>query len=120
MNTQAIKHALFLILGIIALLTTWPHAIDWMANGGNILDPISFFADAINAGETAAFLSIDMVIAWTVFMIWVVFDAERIGMGKKWGFFFVALSYVGVSFTFPVYLIVRERYIDKHSSTTKA
>ncbi|MGQ0503299.1 MAG: DUF2834 domain-containing protein [Panacagrimonas sp.] len=107
-----IKHGLFILLGIAALLLTWPHAFDWMRNGGNILDPFQFFGDAIKAGGTAAFLSIDMAIAWLVFMIWVVFDANRIGMGYKWGWFFVALSYIGVSFAFPVYLVTRERYLD--------
>ncbi|NKI16097.1 DUF2834 domain-containing protein [Spongiibacter sp. KMU-166] len=114
MTAQNIKHIIFVILGIAALILTWPHAFDWMRNGGNILDPLSFFTDAIDAGETAAFLSLDMMIAWVVFMIWVVFDTARIGMGMKWGWFFVALSYIGVSFTFPVYLVVRERYIDRH------
>lgn len=109
---QKVKHGFFLILGLIALFTTWPHAFDWMRGGGNILNPIAFFGDAIAAGGTAAFLSIDMAVAWLVFMVWVVYDADRIGMGMKWGWFFVALSYIGVSFTFPVYLITRERFLD--------
>lgn len=112
-----IKHAVFLILGIVALIVTWPHAFDWMRAGGNILNPIDFFRDAIEAGGTAAFLSLDMLIAWIVIMIWVVFDTQRIGMGAKWGWFFVLLSYVGVSFMFPVYLIVRERFLDKRGRT---
>ena len=112
-----IKHAVFLRLGIVALNVTWPHAFDWMRAGGNILNPIDFFRDAIEAGGTAAFLSLDMLIAWIVIMIWVVFDTQRIGMGMKWGWFFVALSYVGVSFMFPVYLIVRERFLDKRGRT---
>ena len=112
-----IKHAVFLILGIVALIVTWPHAFDWMRAGGNILNPIDFFGDAIKAGGTAAFLSLDMLIAWIVIMIWVVFDTQRIGMGAKWGWFFVLLSYVGVSFMFPVYLIVRERFLDKRGRT---
>jgi hypothetical protein len=64
-----IKHGIFIVLGIIALFRTWPFAFDWMRNGGNILNPLQFFGDAINAGGTAAFLSIDMAIAWLVFMI---------------------------------------------------
>lgn len=112
-----IKHAVFLILGIVALIVTWPHAFDWMRAGGNILNPIDFFRDAIEAGGTAAFLSLDMLIVWIVIMIWVVFDTQRIGMGAKWGWFFVLLSYVGVSFMFPVYLIVRERFLDKRGTT---
>jgi len=108
-----IRHAFLLMLGLAALFLTWPHAFEWMRQGGNIFNPVQFFADAINAGGTAAFLSIDMAIAWLVFMIWVVVDTRRIGMGAKWGWFFVALSYVGVSLSFPVYLITRERFIDR-------
>lgn len=112
-----LKHGLFIILGIAAFFLTWPHAIDWVKAGGNIMDPFAFFGDAIKAGGTAAFLSIDMAIAWVVFMIWVVFDAKRIGMGYKWGWFFVAMSYIGVSLTFPVYLVVRERFLDKRGAS---
>jgi Terpene cyclase DEP1 len=109
------RHLFFLIVGIAALFLTWPHAFDWMRGGGNILNPVQFFADAINAGGTAAFLSIDMAIAWLVFMVWVVGDTQRIGMGAKWGWFFVALSYIGVSMAFPVYLITRERFLDRRA-----
>jgi hypothetical protein len=111
--TNTIKHAFFLILGIAALLLTWPHAFDWMRNGGNIFNPLQFFGDAIDAGGTAAFLSIDMLIAWVVLMVWMLFDTKRIGMGMKWGWFFIALTYIGVSFALPIYLIVRERYLDR-------
>jgi hypothetical protein len=109
-----VRHAFFLLTGAVALALTWPHAFDWMAHGGNILNPIAFFRDAITPGGTAAFLAIDMAIAWLVFMVWVVFDAKRIGLGYKWGAIFIGLSYIGVSMAFPVYLVTRERYVDKH------
>lgn len=108
---MAIRPATFVVLGVAALFLTWPHAFEWMGDGGNILDPIDFFGDAIDAGGTAAFLSIDMLIAWVVFMIWVVGDAARIGMGYRTGWLFVALSYIGVSMAFPIYLVVRERHL---------
>lgn len=106
-----IRHALYLLAGGVALLVTWPHAFDWMADGGNILDPVAFFGDAVDAGGTAAFLSLDMLVAWAVFMVWVVTDARRIGLGAKWGWAFVGLSYIGVSMAFPVYLVTRERFL---------
>lgn len=112
-----IKHGFFIVIGIAALFLTWPHAFDWMRAGGNIMNPIQFFADAMKPGGTAAFLSIDMAIAWTVFMIWVVFDAKRIGMGYKWGWFFVGLSYIGVSMAFPIYLVTRERFLDRRGNS---
>jgi hypothetical protein len=114
-----IRHGIFIVLGIAAFFLTWPHAIDWMRGGGNIFNPIQFFADAIGAGGTAAFLSIDMAIAWLVYMIWVLFDARRIGLGIKWGWFFVALSYVGVSLAFPIYLVTRERFLDRRANSAE-
>ena len=107
----SIRHLLYLLAGCAALLLTWPHAFAWMADGGNIFNPIDFFDDAIDAGGTAAFLSIDMLIAWAVFMVWVVTDAIRTGMGARLGWFFVLLSYIGVSMAFPVYLVTRERFL---------
>jgi hypothetical protein len=108
-----IRHGFFVLIGACALILTWPHAFTWMRGGGNILNPIQFFADAIAAGGTAAFLSIDMAVAWVVFMVWVVSDTRRIGMGMKWGWFFVALSYVGVALAFSLYLVARERFLDR-------
>lgn len=112
-----IRHLIYIFLGIAALFLTWPHAIAWMQAGGNIMDPVAFFADAVNAGGTAAFLTYDLLIMWIVFMIWAPFDAERIGLGWKKGLIFVALSFIGVSMAFPVYLVVRERFLDGQRQT---
>ncbi|WP_040831372.1 DUF2834 domain-containing protein [Nocardia jiangxiensis] len=111
-----IRHAAYLVAGIAALLLTWPQAFDWMRAGGNILNPGAFFGDAIDAGGTAAFLSIDMLIAWAVYMVWVVTDSKRIGMGYRVGILFLVLSYIGVSMAFPVYLITRERYLARRGT----
>lgn len=113
-----VRHAFYVLAGAVALILTWPHAFQWMAAGGNILNPFAFFGDAIAAGGTAAFLTIDMAIAWLVFMVWVVTDSKRIGLGYRWGWTFVALSYIGVSMAFPIYLVTRERFLDKHSFRT--
>jgi hypothetical protein len=116
-TSNNIRHAFYLLAGAVALVLTWPHAFQWISDGGNILNPVDFFGDAIAAGGTAAFLSIDMAIAWLVFMVWVVTDSNRIGLGYKVGWLFVALSYIGVSMAFPVYLVTRERYLDKRART---
>jgi hypothetical protein len=108
-----IRHAFYVVAGIAALFLTWPHAFQWMADGGNILNPVEFFGDPISAGGTGAFLSIDMAVAWLVFMVWAVTDSKRIGAGYKWGWAFVILSYIGVSMAFPFYLVFRERYLAK-------
>lgn len=115
-----IRHAFYIVAGVVALLVTWPHGFDWMRDGGNILNPLDFFGDAIDAGGTAAFLSLDMLIAWAVYMVWVVTDATRIGLGQRWGWFFVVLSYIGVSMAFPVYLVTRERFLARRDTEAPA
>lgn len=113
MNSTTIRQGFFILIGIAALFLAWPYAIQWVLDGGNILNPVAFFADAINAGGTAAFLTIDLLVVWIVFMVWAPADAARIGLGAKVGWIFVALSFIGVSMAFPFYLVYRERFLDK-------
>src|SRR5262249_24839686 len=80
-----IRHAFYILAGAVALVLTWPHAFRWMAAGGNILNPVQFFGDAMAPGGTAAFLSIDMALAWVGFLGWGGFGSQRIGLGYKWG-----------------------------------
>lgn len=108
-----VRHGFYILIGIAALFLTWPHAIQWVQAGGNVLDPFSFFGDAIKAGGTAAFLTFDLLVVWIVYMVWVVGDAKRIGLGAKWGWIFLALSWIGVSMAFPIYLVVRERFLER-------
>lgn len=106
-----IRHGFYLLIGIGSLFVVWPFAFQWMQNGGNILNPLSFFTDVWKLGGAPAFLTTDIAVAWLTFMVWVVGDAKRIGLGSKWGWGFVALSYLGTCFAFPVYLVVRERHL---------
>lgn len=107
-----IKHAFLLLISVGSLFVVWPLAFDWMRNGGNIMNPVSFFTDVYNLGGAPAFLTVDIAVAWIAFMVWVVPDAKRIGLGARWGWTFLVLSYLGTCFAFPLYLVVRERYLD--------
>lgn len=107
------KHTVFVILAVGSLLLAWSHALAWMAAGGNILNLPQFFLDSYHSGPAAAFLTIDILVAWIVFMIWVVGDAAKIGLGAKWGWLFLALSFLGTCFAFPLYLVTRERFLDR-------
>ncbi|MDP3675343.1 MAG: DUF2834 domain-containing protein [Novosphingobium sp.] len=106
-----IKHALFVVLAVGSLLLVWPFAFEWMAAGGNILNLPSFFIDSYRGNPASAFLTIDILVAWIVFMIWVVGDAAKIGLGAKWGWLFLALSFLGTCFALPLYLVTRERFL---------
>lgn len=114
-----IRHMFYLVIGLFGAIATWSYGFQWIADGGNVFNPVEFFADGIRPGGTAAFLSIDMAVTWAVFLVWVCQDCMKIGLGKKWAAFFVVLTYIGVCFTFPVYLIVRERYLARKETVNR-
>ncbi len=109
----SIKHLIFVVIAIGSLVAAWAHGLTWMSGGGNLLNLPSFFLDAYNSGSAAAFITIDILAAWLVFMIWVVGDSQRIGLGARQGWIFVALSFFGTCFAFPLYLVVRERFLGR-------
>lgn len=112
---MSLRHLTFVVAAFAGLFLTWPFAFDWMRNGGNILDPYRFFADALQPGGTAAFLSLDILFVWGIFIVWVIGDARAIGLGTGKGIFFALLSYLGVCFAFPLYLVTRERWLARKS-----
>jgi len=53
-----------------------------------------------------------------VFLVWVFADARRIGLGARTGAAFALLSMLGICFAFPLYLVRRERWLDRQSGMT--
>lgn len=110
MNGVALRHALYVFFALSSLIFAWTYGIAWMQGGGNLINLPSFFLDSFKSGNAAAFLTIDIAVVWIVYMIWVVPDAVRIGLGARIGWIFLALSFLGTCFAFPLYLVVRERH----------
>lgn len=106
-----IRHAIYAIASIGSLIWAWTYGLAWAMEGGDLMNLPSFFIDAFNSGPAAAFLTIDILVVWAAFLIWVIPDAQRIGLGTKTGVLFFALSFLGTCFAFPLYLIRRERHL---------
>jgi Terpene cyclase DEP1 len=110
---MTVRHLLYIALAVTSVVWAWSHGFAWMAAGGNLLNLPSFFVDSYRSGSAAAFLTIDIAVAWAVFMIWVLGDAAKVGLGARMGWIFIALSFLGTCFAFPLYLVLRERHLDK-------
>lgn len=109
---MSLKHIVYFVLALTGLVWCWIHGIAWMAAGGNILNLPSFFIDSYKSGSpAAAFLTIDIAVVWGAFLIWVVGDAKKIGLGARIGWVFFGLSFLGTCFAFPLYLVTRERHL---------
>lgn len=107
----SLKHLIFVVVALVSLVAAWINGFAWIAAGGNLINLPSFFIDSYRSGSAAAFLTIDIAASWGVFMIWVVGDARKIGLGARTGWIFVALSFLGTCFAFPLYLVVRDRHL---------
>jgi hypothetical protein len=116
MNFSA-KQLIFILIALVSVVFAWIHGLAWMSGGGNLINLPSFFIDSYRSGEAAAFLTIDILGAWAVFMIWVVPDAIKTGLGAKTGWIFVGLSFLGTCFALPLYLVLRERHLAKVGQT---
>lgn len=114
---MTVKHMIYIALALVSLVWAWSHGFSWMKGGGNLLNLPSFFIDSYNGNSAAAFLTIDIAVVWAAYMIWVVGDAVKIGLGAKTGWIFLALSFLGTCFAFPLYLVVRERHLAKSGVT---
>jgi len=114
---MALRHALYILIAAASAAAAWWHGIAWVREGGNLLLLPTFFIDAYRSGSAAAFLTIDILAAWIIFMIWVVPDAARIGLGARKGWLYFALSFVGTCFAFPLYLVARERHLARTGQT---
>jgi hypothetical protein len=104
---------IYIAAALSSVIWAWSHGIAWMTGGGNLMNLPSFFIDSYNSGSAAAFLTIDIAVVWGAFMIWVVGDAAKIGLGAKVGWIFIGLSFLGTCFAFPLYLVLRDRHIAK-------
>jgi hypothetical protein len=116
----SLKHMLFIAIAIVSAILAWVYGIAWINGGGNLINLPSFFRDSFNGGNAAAFLTIDILAAWAVLMIWVVPDAIRVGLGARTGWVFVALSFIGTCFALPLYLVLRERHVARTSGANSA
>jgi Terpene cyclase DEP1 len=109
----SLRHAIYIAFALTSLFWAWSHGIQWIMDGGNLVNLPSFFIDSYKSGSAAAFLTIDIAVVWATYMIWVVGDATKIGLGAKTGWIFLALSFLGTCFAFPLYLVIRERHLAK-------
>lgn len=114
---QNARHGIYIVVAVVSAVWAWSYGISWMAGGGDLLNLPSFFIDAYKSGSAAAFLTIDILFVWGVFILWVITDAKRIGLGLGWGIGFALLSGLGTCLAFPLYLVKRERFLTAEEKT---
>ena len=60
--------------------------------------------------DMSTFFAVDLMIVAVAFLIFSYFNSRKLGM-KRWWIYFIATLLIGPSFSFPLYLGIREDFL---------
>ena len=106
------KQTAYLLLSILGFICPWYFNMQYLQGAGSLLfDPVHF---AIQAGSTpaGASMSMDALIAGLAACLWMITDAQKIGMKHAWAYV-VFGSLISFAFLFPFFLFMRERHLNR-------
>lgn len=105
------KHPILSVLyGLLALAgaaVTWYFNSSFMIAAGGSFSLAAFLRDGF-ANPAAASLASDVSIAAVVFLLWLPFEARRLGM-RRWWVYAVLTLVIAFACAFPLFLCMRER-----------
>ncbi len=96
----------YLVASIVGLVWTWTY------NALAIVQGRDFFGDWGNSGPAVSSLTADLAVVAIVGCILIIVEGRRLGMKRPW--LYVVLSAVtAFAFTFPLFLAMRERTLER-------
>jgi Protein of unknown function DUF2834 len=97
-----------MLYGGLAVMGLAPWYFNLQAFGRDpMLDLVGFYRLGF-ANPAAASLTVDLMVAFVVFAVWVLPEAARLGMRRAW-LYPVLGFFVSLAFAFPLFLMLRER-----------
>ena len=94
----------YLLLAIAGFVIPYYFFLSFLLEFG--LDLQELFGQLF-ANDIATFFAVDLIITAVVLLIYIMTEAARYGMGRRWVYVLATLL-VGPSFAFPLFLYVRE------------
>jgi hypothetical protein len=94
----------FGLLAILGVALPWYFNLQFLASGESPLE----FLRAGFANPAVASVTVDILIASTAFLIWMIVESRRLGM-RNWWIYIVLTFSLAFAFAFPLFLMMRER-----------
>ena len=109
------REAAYAALALLGLVCTWHFNLQAFGPGST-LDLVGFYRlGFVNPASSS--LTVDLIVAFVAFAVWVVPEATRLGMRRGWAYpllgFFVAFA-----FAYPLFLLLRERRL-RHAAPAR-
>lgn len=102
------REAAYAGLALVGLLGTWYFNIQYVAQGGGFSPAAWLRLGFVN--PAAASITVDLLVAFAVFLVWTPLEARRIGMRAGWLYPVLGVL-VAFAFAFPVFLLMRDRHL---------
>jgi uncharacterized membrane protein len=96
----------YLVLALAGLVGTW------YFNVLAIVGLNDFIGDWTNSGPAVSSLTVDLLVVAVAGSVFIVMEARRLGMKRAW-LYLVLSGLTAFAFTFPLFLAMRERTLDK-------
>jgi hypothetical protein len=111
-----IRTILYGALALAGAAATWYFNIRFMTDAGGVFSLAAFMKDGFS-NPAAASLACDVFIGAVVFLLWMPFEAQRLGMRRWWVYAVLTLA-IAFAFAFPLFLCMRERHLAKSAART--
>jgi len=105
MKTE-LRQLLYALTAIVGLAVTWYWNIQFMQDYGGF-SVVTFISD-VYVNAAGASIGNDILVVTFAFLFWSFFEARRLGM-KRWWIYPVLTFTVAMAFSFPLFLLMRER-----------
>lgn len=105
------RQIIYLVLAIAGAVFTWYHNLQYMIANDWVFSISDFIAGGM-ANPAAASLTMDIGIAAVAGFVWIIFEAQRLGMKHYWVYLVLGAS-VAFAFAFPLFLFMRERHLSR-------
>jgi hypothetical protein len=94
-------------LAIIGLVATWYFNLAFMEESGGSFSIVDF-VEACYANSASASISNDITVAVIAFLVWSFYESNRLEMRNWWAYVVLTFA-VAFAFSYPLFLLMRER-----------
>ncbi len=101
------------VIAAAALVGTWYHNIQFLLTGQGE-SAIDFLVGAF-ANHAAASISVDIIFFALAACVWMFVEGRRLGIRHIWAYIVFGMC-IAISFTFPLFLIARERALQRQAA----
>jgi hypothetical protein len=108
-RSRTILCGVYSVVAVIALVACWRQNLLFASDRGiGVAEAFVQFWPALFANHATTSISIDMLVFALAASTWMVIEGRRLAIPLAWAYVVLGI-FVAISFTFPLFLVARER-----------